>query len=405
MPPVHLIGLGMSPADLPAVALEIIAQAQVLAGGRRHLDYFPDFDGRRIILGKNLTAALEEIAAAAVSQRVVVLASGDPNFHGIGPRLVRRLGPDQVVIHPNITAVQAASAILGLSWDDAAIVSLHGRDFTPLLQVLGQRDKIFVYTSGAADPATIAAWLARPEAPPYRLCILEDLGQENQRLTWLKPEEVGNRRFSTLNLVLLLAEPTAANPLFLGVPDEFFEHEAGLITKSEIRAVVMAKLQLQPGQVLWDIGAGSGSVGLEASLLLPGGRIFAVEQHPDRVEQIRANQKKFRVAKLEVVSGHAPECLAPLPPPQRVFIGGGGRDLPEILEVVRQRLTPGGRVVLTATLLETLATAIDLLTAWGWTAEVCQVQLSRSRPLSGSLYLQALNPVWIISATAREESS
>lgn len=394
----------MSPADLPAAALEIIAQAQVLAGGRRHLDYFPDFSGRRIILGKNLTAALEEIAAAAVNQRVVVLASGDPNFYGIGPRLVRQLGPEQVIIHPNITAVQAASALLGLSWDDAAIVSLHGRDFTPLLQVLGRRDKIFIYTNGAEDPATIAAWLTRSEAPPYRLCILEDLGQENQRLTWLNPEEVGPRRFSPLNLVLLLAEPTAASPLFLGVPDELFDHEAGLITKSEIRAVVLAKLQLQPGQILWDIGAGSGSVGLEASLLLPGGRIFAVEQHPARGEQIRANQRKFRVANLEVIQGQAPECLAPLPAPQRVFIGGGGRSLPEILKVVRQRLTPGGRVVITATLLETLAAASNLLASWGWTTEVCQIQLSRSRPLSGSLYLQALNPVWIISATAREES-
>jgi len=156
--------------------------------------------------------------------------------------------------------------------------------------------------------------------------------------------------------------------------------------------------------VLWDVGAGCGSVGLEASLLLPGGRILAVEQDAERAGQIRANGAKFGVGNLEVVCGHAPECLSDLPGPQRVFIGGGGRDLADILKTVLDRLEGQGRVVLTATLLETLDRAREVLSQGGWAMEVVQLQVSRSRPLAGGIFLQALNPVWIVAGWKGENS-
>ena len=185
--------------------------------------------------------------------------------------------------------------------------------------------------------------------------------------------------------------------MHLGLPEEAYAHQGGLITKAEVRAVVLAKLRLSPGLTLWDVGAGCGSVGLEASLLLPGGQIMAVEQDPERAAQIRANRAKFGVTNLEVVCGHAPECLANLPAPQRVFLGGGGRDLPEILPEVLGRLDRDGRLVLSATLVETLETARSVLSHSGWEVEVTQIQVSRSRPLGGGIFLQALNPVWIVT--------
>ena len=185
--------------------------------------------------------------------------------------------------------------------------------------------------------------------------------------------------------------------MHLGLPEEALAHQGGLITKTEVRAVALAALQLLPGLTLWDVGAGCGSVGLEASLLLPGGRIIAVEQDRERAAQIRANADKFGVRHLEVVCGRAPECLASLPDPQRVFIGGGGPDLAEILQTVLGRLGRGGRVVLTAALLETLETARSVLAQAGWEVEVTQLQVSRSRPLAGSIFMQALNPVWIVT--------
>jgi precorrin-6Y C5,15-methyltransferase (decarboxylating) len=161
-------------------------------------------------------------------------------------------------------------------------------------------------------------------------------------------------------------------------------------------------LALYPGHLLWDVGAGCGSVGLEASLLLPGGKIYAVEQDPARVAQIAANRDKFGVKNLEVICGHAPECLAGLPDPQRVFVGGGGRDLGVILQEVLKRLDKDGKVVLTATRLETLETARVILEQGGWQVEVTQIQVSRSRPLAGGSYLQALNPVWIVTGRPGE---
>ncbi len=406
MIPVHIIGLGMSPGDLTQKALNFISAAEVLAGGRRHLEYFASQAGEKIVVGRDLAGALKAIQEAAESKQVVVLASGDPNYYGIGRRLTEFLGPENVVVHPNITAVQSACSLLKISWEDAVVVSLHGRGMEKLTEVLGRASKIIIYTAGAETPGEIARLLQTPDMPAYKMCVLENLGEESQRVAWLSSAEAEKRIFASLNMVVLLRETGEKfNGLYLGLPEAALEHEAGLITKTEIRAVVLAKLQLIPGLVMWDVGAGCGSVGLEASLLLPGGRVLAVEQQPERARQIMANKRRYRVSNLEVICGSAPECLTDLPRPDRVFIGGGGNRLGQILESVLSRLQPHGRVVVTATLLTTLNTANDILQSQGWEVEICLMQTSRSRPLGSSAYLQALNPVWIITAAPKEPTS
>lgn len=414
MIPVQVVGLGMSPDDLTPRALKVIREAQVLVGGRRLLSYFPDHPAQKITLGKDPEGTLGQLPALAADLRVVVLASGDPNFYGVGPLVLKLLGPEQVVVHPNITAVQAACARLKMAWQDASVVSLHGRSFQPLAESLSRGpNRVLVYTDPEHTPGAIARWLLARGQEEARLCVLEDLGQATERLTWLSPREALEQEFSPLNLVVILPgarqHPQAATPseagglghLHLGLPEEALARQGGLITKAEVRAVVLAKLALTPGLTLWDLGAGCGSVSLEASLLLPGGRIIAVEQDQDRAAQIRANRAKFGVTNLEVVLGRAPACLADLPVPQRVFIGGGGRDLGEILPAVLGRLEPGdGRVVLTATLLNTLERARGVLAAAGWQMEVTLLQVSRSRPLADGAYMQAQNPVWIVSGWA-----
>jgi len=232
--------------------------------------------------------------------------------------------------------------------------------------------------------------------------VAEDLGQDTERLTWLSPAEVTGREFSPLNLVVMLPEAGEAvslgPQLHVGLPEEVLEHQAGLITKSEVRAVVLGKLRLIPGQIVWDVGAGCGSVGLEASLLVPGGKVFAVERHPERAAQITANRDKFGVSNLEVVCAQAPVCLAQLPDPQRVFVGGGGPEAGAIVKETLRRLTPGGRIVVTAALLETLEMVRNVLAEAEWEMEVVQLQVSRSYSLAGGTALQALNPVWVISS-------
>jgi precorrin-6Y C5,15-methyltransferase (decarboxylating) len=175
-----------------------------------------------------------------------------------------------------------------------------------------------------------------------------------------------------------------------------------LITKAEVRAVVLASLKLYPGQVLWDVGAGSGSVGLEASLLLGAGSILAVEKNPERAAQIAANRDKFKVANHKAICGQAPECLVDLPDPDRVFIGGGGKDMADILQEVLRRLRPQGLVVISATLLETLEVARRVLLQENWLIDVVQLQVSRAQPLSEGSYFKALNPVWIVTGQAQK---
>jgi precorrin-6Y C5,15-methyltransferase (decarboxylating) len=390
----------MGAADLTPKAGAIIEEAQVLVGGKRHLEYFPQQTAVKMAWEKDLKATLQKIKEWAQTRSVVVLASGDANFYGIGPRLVETLGPENIVFHPNITAVQAAASLLKTAWNDAKVISLHGRDWQALEEVVGKAVKIFLYTDPEHGPAQIGRWLMEKGRGDTRMCVLEDLGQESQRYAWLSPEEAAAGSFSPLNMVVILDDPlTREKPeLHLGMPETAFSHEASLITKAEVRAVVLAKLALAPGQVLWDVGAGCGSVSLEASLLMPGGRILAVEQVPERVEQIKANSQKFGVENLRVIQGQAPESLVGLPAPDRVFIGGGGPRLASILETVLPVLKPGGKVVLTATLLDSLQTARQALNRSGFEVEICHLQVSRSRSLGDSDYMQALNPVWIIRA-------
>ena len=412
MIPVQVVGLGLSPQDLTPRALGIINEAQVLVGGRRLLDYFPDHPAQRIVLGKDPASTLRQLADLAIDRRVVILASGDPNFYGIGPLAVRLLGPDNVMLHPNLTTVQAAAARLKVGWHEARVISLHGRGWEALDAAVTTPGLMFIYTDPLHTPEAIAHRLLASGRTGLRLCVLEDLGQTTEQVAWLSLTEAAGRTFSPLNLVVLdRAGPSAADSgqpplpgptsLHLGMPEEAYAPERGLITKAEVRAAILASLRLHPGQVLWDIGAGSGSVGLEASLLLTGGRIVAVEKNPGRAAQISANRDKFGVTNLEVVGGEAPGCLAGLPAPHRVFIGGGGDRLGDILREALGRLLPGGVVVVSATLLDTLEETRRVLSQANWLADVVQIQVSRGQPLSGSSYLKALNPVWLITGTAQ----
>lgn len=403
---VQVVGLGMSPDDLTPKALDIIQEAQVLVGGKRLLAYFPDHPADKLVLGKDPASIIGTLPALAHDRRVVVLASGDPNFYGIGPLVVRILGPENVVIHPNLTAVQTAAARLQVPWHEARVVSLHGRGWQALEAALNEPGPLFIYTDPVHNPGALAQRLLDQGQTQARLCVLEDLGAPDERLTWLSLEDAANQTFSPLNMVMLERAAVqkdlscAAPGLHLGMPEEAYAPERGLITKAEVRAVALAKLALYPGQVLWDVGAGSGSVGLEASILIGQGRILAIEKNPERAAQIAANRDKFRVANLEVICGQAPECLAGLPHPDRVFIGGGGKDVADILREALRRLRPQGLVVVNATLLDTLEEARRVLLQEKWRVDVVQLQISRAQPLSAGNYFKALNPVWLISGAA-----
>lgn len=398
--PIDVIGMGMSPRDLTADHLRLIAEAALLVGGRRHLDLLKGDKHECLEIASDLKGLAEELRRQSQSRRIVVLASGDPLYYGVGAYLVKVLGREKVRLHPNVTSVAAAFARMGEPWQDVRVVSLHGRrQEDRLQQAIRTSDRIAVFTDPVRTPQWVGNYLCQCGAQGFAIGVFECLGSDGERISWHTPATIAEQTFDMPNLVVLKRDPRGSCPpagLHLGMPESAFAHERGVITKAEVRAVSLARLCLAPNQTLWDLGAGSGAVSIEASLLMPGGRIWAVERNPLRLEQIRANRDRYGIANLEVVEAELPGGLSRLPDPDRVFIGGGGRALMETVALAGRRLPPDGIIVVNTVLLESLRAALDTLRKGGLTADVVQIQVSRSRPLAESDRLEAMNPVWII---------
>ncbi len=398
--PVHVIGMGLSPTDLTASHLALIDRAAVLVGGKRHLSYFGDATALKKEISSPVSRVLDFIEKHMGDGLVVVLASGDPLFFGIGNTLITHLGADKVIIHPNVTSMAAAFARLKLPWQDAAWVSLHGRDnMSVLATAMDDKDLLCVLTDPGNDPMAIKKQVDR-HGYDWQMWVLENLGAPEENIFPIDEHTDWGRGVARPNVVVLQkGEPAPpSGPLGLGTPDNWFVHEKGLITKAPVRVLSLAALALAPDNILWDLGAGSGSVGIEASLFLPDGFVYAVEKKQSRVAQIKANVERFKVNNLSVISAQLPDGLATLPAPDRVFIGGTGKNLDQVLDVVTTVLNPVGKIVINTVLMETLSLAVSVLEEKGFGVSLTQAQISKSRDMPWGRRMEALNPVWIISA-------
>ena len=370
----------------------------MLVGGKRHLESFEHIQAVKREIASPLSEVLDFIQSSMGTNRVVVLASGDPLFFGIGKTLINRLGPENLVVHPNVTSMAAAFARLNLPWQEAAWVSLHGKKGqSPLKNAMDEKDLLCVLTDPENKPEVIRETVYKHDYP-WKMWVLERLGARDEKITLTDLSSKEIPAFAQPNVVVLqkqeLGDPPG--PLCLGTPDKWFIHERNLITKAPMRAVTLSMLRLEPPHVLWDLGAGSGSVGLEATLFLTRGKVFAVEKNPVRLEQIQSNAERFQVRNFSVIQSDLPEGLDQLPEPNRVFIGGGGENLLGILDAVDRFLTPGGRVVINTVLLETLTRASSHLEVLGFETNVTQIQVSSSKKMPWGQRMEALNPVWII---------
>jgi precorrin-6Y C5,15-methyltransferase (decarboxylating) len=402
---IDVVGLGLGPNDLTPTHRRIIEAADILVGGRRLLDFFSDKPVEKKVIGKDVDGVIAYIRQRMKRKSVVVLASGDPLFFGIGAKLIDAFGPDRVAIHPNISSIAAAFARIKEPWDGVRVLSLHGRNNeNDLFRLLAEEDRVAVLTDPERTPAWLAQRVRETHGDGFRLAVMEALGTEFERCGWYRLADAAAMQFRQPNIAVLKRAPeTKPGPsrLYLGTPDDEFEHHRGLITKSEVRAVTLSKLGLAPGQVFWDLGAGSGSVAIEASLFLGNGRIIAVEQNPERIAQIKTNARRFGLRKLRVVQAVLPAGLARLPKPDRIFIGGGGKDLVRIIGAGARYLRPNGRIVINTVLLPNVTIAMESLKALGYATDLIQIQIHRSREMPWTERLEALNPVWIITGRSR----
>jgi len=424
---VTIVGvLGDSLDSLSERAHEALREADAVAGGQRHLSAWRDWrirdrqanpasaserDVREIVISDDAGAFAHEVAGAASpggrpQLRVVVLASGDPGFFGVLRSLCEVIDREQLLVLPTTSSVSVAFARLGLPWDDAVVVSAHGRPLADAAAVVRSARKAAVLTAPDQPPEAVGKALLACGARPDLVAVCSRLGCTDESVTELDLDSLAAGSFDPLSVVVVLGpgglpgigfqsagDPTARRAadgservLAWGLPESAFQHRGEMVTKAEVRAVALGKLELPPSGVLWDIGAGSASVSIECALLSPGLTVFAVESHGDDASRAAANASAHGVA-VHVVEGRAPQVLERLPDPDRVFVGGGGI---EVLDAVLERLRPGGRVVATFAALERAAAAAERL------GSLVQVSAARgSRLAGGGWRLSGANPVFV----------
>ncbi|MDT0610647.1 precorrin-6y C5,15-methyltransferase (decarboxylating) subunit CbiE [Streptomyces lancefieldiae] len=379
--------------------------AELVVGGRRHLDAvrLPDGAGR-VVLGA-LAPALDTVAEYVAEQRpVVVLASGDPGFFGIVRALAERFGPELLDVRPGVSSVAAAFARVGLPWDDAVVASAHGRDLRTAVNVCRAHPKVAVLTGPGAGPAELGAALG---ADARVLVVASALGSGAERVERVTPAEAAARDWgAAVNVVLCLDEARALGPVRSvagprpgpagwALDEAEFAHRDSMITKFEVRALALARLGPRPGDLVWDVGAGSGSVAVECARL--GAAVTAVEKTPDGVGRVRANAAAHGVD-VRVVHGAAPAALSGLDDPDAVFVGGGGRELPAIVAVCARRARRAVVVALAA--LDRVPAAREALLDAGLECDGVLLQSSRLAPLPGDVTrLAATNPVFVLWGT------
>lgn len=384
---VTVVGLG--PGGLDAMAKSArgaLESADLVVGGARHLALVGSTRARRALIEGDLAGVLDAIEAEP--GHVCALASGDPGFFGILRALVARLGRDRVDVHPAPSSVALAFARLGLPWDDAAVVSAHGRPLEDAARVAASLPKVAVLVAADSSPAALGAALVTLGAPHEHVAVCARLGLDDERVTETDLAGLAGGAWDPLSVVVLWTGTGIAPDKLLGwgLPDGAYEHRAGMVTKAEVRAVVLGKLELPPVGVLWDVGAGSGSVAVECARLAPGLHVTAIERDPADAGRVRANAAGHAVA-VTVVEGAAPHALAELADPDRAFVGGGGL---EVLDAVIARLRPGGRIVATYAALDRAAAAAQRL------GSLAEVQVNRGERLpDGGMRLVAANPVFV----------
>ena len=352
-PAIAVVGMGIDGLP-PASAARALAEADLVIGTRRHL-----------ALVTKLTTATREYPSPFTElwpllernrdQRIVLLASGDPLLYGVGSSLLRRLPAATITFHPNVSSVQAALARVHRPWQEATVISLHGRPLDELKSRLRANRLYVCLTDARSPPTAIARLLVAAGYPDSTLWVAENLGAANERLTRFTAAAPPAEAFSPLNVVVVETRGRGGVlPEFPGIPDEQFSTDSdtpgkGMISKREVRLMALSLLAPRAGETGWDVGAGCGGISVEWARWNRRGRLFAVERDCDRVRHLEANRARFGVsANLKIVHGRAPEALLDLPDPDAVYVGGSDGDIGEMSAVCWQRLRSGGRLVTAA---------------------------------------------------------
>ena len=404
---------------LTSDVVKTIQSANLVIGATRTLQLFSTLIKQAE--KKDLTGHLKDVPgwiaiALQMGQKVVVLATGDPLCHGIASFLYKRLDKELLEIIPNVSSLQLAFSRIGLPWQDAKIVSVHNKDagewkkgaglehgLYGLLQAIFNNDKLAILTGPENTPDRIARMMVVEKiANQFDMTVAENLLLEDEKIVQNKTVEfMAKQVFNGNDIVILQRKQAKQARTLFGLQDSDFHQrkpDKGLITKREVRAVSLAMMQLKNNSIVWDIGAGSGAVGLEAARLCYQGYVYAIEKNSADFEIASKNAEQLEVYNYHLINSKAPLGLDDWPSPDAVFIGGTGGELAELIQLCLQRLTPDGWLVMNFVTIENLSTAVESLKKHNAIWNITQLQASRSQPILHMHRMKSENPVWIISA-------
>jgi precorrin-6Y C5,15-methyltransferase (decarboxylating) len=406
---VSILGIGDDGLDGATESVrKLIREADLLVGNERVLALVPKSSAQRLALGADVEAAAEQIAAAG-SKRVAVLVSGDPLFYGLARFLCDRLGQDQCEIFPHVSSMQLAFARVKESWDDAYLTNLASHGLDAVIDRIRTAEKVGLFTTEECGPDAIARALVKRRIDYFTAYVCENLGARNERVTRGSLAEIAAEEFDPLNVMILVRTPDALDAprdasqrSAFGNADETFvqsKPKHGLLTPAEVRVVALSQMALTHRSVVWDVGAGSGSVSVEASLLCPAGKVFAIEQDAEDADLIRENVDRFGATSVTPVIGRAPEVWTDLPDPDAVFIEGSGREVVRLAELAFARLKPGGRLVASLASIDSLHELRQALITHTSLVNVWMLNVSRGADQLERLRFMALSPAFLIAAT------
>jgi precorrin-6B C5,15-methyltransferase / cobalt-precorrin-6B C5,C15-methyltransferase len=412
-PKIHVIGVGNDGlAGLTGRARALLQEAELVLGSEATLGLVRELKAERVALGPDLVDVVHTLESNLGKKRMVVVASGDPLFYGVARYLCDRLGKDRFEVLPHVSSMQLAFARVKESWDDAYLTNLSGRPIEAVVDRIRTAEKVGLFSSDELPPPRVARELLDRGIDYFRAYVCENLGSPDERITQAELADLATMEFHALNVLILVRKPNrpdrasrAGRHRLFGNPDDAFAQalpRRGLITQSEVRAIALAQLDIRATSTVWDIGAGSGSLAIEAAQLAHLGMVYAIEHEPADIALIQANAESFGVPNVRTILGRAPEVLAGLPEPDAIFVGGTGRQADLVLSAAYDRLCPGGSLAINVATIEGLASAHHTLKSLAGQVMVWNVTIARGIDQMDRLRFEAVAPTFLLVARKQD---
>lgn len=403
---IHIVGIGDDGLNgLTPHARALVDQAKIVIGGPNLLDKIPDTGAKRVESGGNLET-LQKTIVELPDLPTVMLASGDPLFYGIARFLTETIGKDRFEVVPHVSSMQLAFARVKESWDDAYLSNLATQPLDRVVDQVRTAERVGLFTSETISPSVVAEALLDRRIDYFTAYVCENLGTPDETVTQGDLASIKGQTFAPMNVMVLVRRQGAADRpsgshrrRLFGNPDDLFlqsRPKRGLLTPCEVRCIALGELDLSPTSVVWDVGAGSGSLAIEAAAIASAGKVFAIEMDAEDYSLMLENAKMFDVPSLVPVHGQAPEAWRDLPDPDAIFVGGSGRVVPDLVSAALTRLADGGSIVVNVSSPDNLVAVQTAIDHAGLRSDVRMINIARGQYQLERVRFDALNPTFLV---------